>query len=77
MDQTQAANLRLAKITHERAICLPADFVEEFARLKSNAHHTWAKAKEEDNFSIFRRLREDPRHDEEESGIFWLQRIPI
>ena len=54
MDQTQAANLRLAKITHERAICLPADFVEEFARLKSNAHHTWVRAREEDNFSIFR-----------------------
>ncbi len=54
LDQTQAANLRLATVSYERATCLPADFVEEFARLRSNAHHTWARARNEDDFSIFR-----------------------
>ena len=54
LDQTQAANLRLATVSYERATCLPADFVEEFARLRSNAHHTWARAREEDDYSIFR-----------------------
>ena len=54
LDQIQAANLRLATISYQRATQLPTDFVEEFARLRSNAHHTWARAREEDDFSIFR-----------------------
>ena len=64
LDQIQAANLRLATVSYERATCLPADFVEEFARLRSNAHHTWARAREEDA----ELARDDARRSEGPAG---------
>ena len=54
LDEIQTANVRISKKMYERATCLPTEFVEEFARLKSKAHHTWAEAREKDDFSIFR-----------------------
>ena len=54
LDEIQTANVRISKKMYERATCLPTEFVEEFARLKSQAHHTWAEAREKDDFSIFR-----------------------
>ena len=54
LDEIQRANVRISKKTHQRATCLPSDFVEDFARLRSQAHHTWAEAREKDDFSLFR-----------------------
>lgn len=54
LDEIQRANVRITKKAHQRATCLPSDFVEDFARLRSQAHHTWAEAREKDDFSLFR-----------------------
>ena len=54
LDEIQRANVRISKKAHKRATCLPSDFVEDFARLRSQAHHTWAEAREKDDFSLFR-----------------------
>ena len=54
LDEIQRANVRISKKAHQRATCLPSDFVEDFARLRSQAHHTWAEAREKDDFSLFR-----------------------
>lgn len=37
----------------ERAIKLPVDFVEESARITSEAHHIWAESKKKDDFKSF------------------------
>lgn len=54
LDEIQSANLRITKKMYQRATCLPSDFVEKFARLQSQAHHSWTEAREKDDFEIFK-----------------------
>lgn len=45
--------IREARRNYDRAVKLPAEFVERGARLDSEAYHAWAKARAESRFSIF------------------------
>ncbi|HEX7022144.1 MAG TPA: carboxypeptidase M32 [Trueperaceae bacterium] len=53
-DSDEAALLRLTRREVDRATKLPAGFVEEFARLRSSAQQTWAQARQDDDFGLFR-----------------------
>ena len=53
-DEVAAGNLRLLRDAYDKATKKPTDFVERFARHKSKSIVSWTKAREENDFSIFR-----------------------
>ena len=54
LDEIQAANIRLARNSYDKATKLPTEFVSEFAKHRSKAQFSWAEARAKDDFSIFR-----------------------
>jgi carboxypeptidase Taq len=54
LDDVQAANVRLARESYDKATKLPTEFVEEMAKHRSKAQISWSKARAKDDFSIFR-----------------------
>lgn len=54
MDDVQAANVRLARESYDKATKLPTDFVEEMAKHRSKSLVSWTEARAKDDFSIFR-----------------------
>ena len=48
-----ASMVRVAQQDYEDATKLPSDFVEAFSKATTDAHHSWVKARAEDDFSIF------------------------
>ena len=54
LNDVQAANVRLARDSYDKATKLPTEFVEEMAKHKSQSLISWQKARAEDDFSIFR-----------------------
>ena len=50
----QAANVRLARESYDKATKLPTEFVEEMAKHRSKAQISWSEARAKDDFSIFR-----------------------
>ncbi|MDP7658383.1 MAG: hypothetical protein QGF77_00395, partial [Candidatus Thalassarchaeaceae archaeon] len=54
LDEIQAANIRLARDSYDKATKLPTEFVSEFAKHRSKAQFSWAEARAKDDFSIFR-----------------------
>jgi len=53
-DEVAAGNLRLIRDAYDKATKKPTDFVERMARHKSKSIVSWTKAREENDFSIFR-----------------------
>jgi carboxypeptidase Taq len=53
-DTIEAANVRLLRHDHDRAVRLPASLVEEIAATASTAQHAWAEARAESDFPRFR-----------------------
>ena len=53
-DEVAAGNLRLIRDAYDKATKKPTDFVERMARHKSKSIISWTKAREENDFSIFR-----------------------
>jgi carboxypeptidase Taq len=54
LDDVQAANVRLARESYDKATKLPTEFVEEMAKHRSKAQISWSEARAKDDFSIFR-----------------------
>jgi carboxypeptidase Taq len=54
MDEIQAANVRLARESYDKATKLPTDFVKEMAKHRSKSLVSWTEARAKDDFSIFR-----------------------
>ena len=54
LDDVQAANVRLARESYDKATKLPTEFVEEMAKHRSRAQISWSEARAKDDFSIFR-----------------------
>jgi carboxypeptidase Taq len=54
LDEVQAANVRLARESYDRATKLPTEFVSEMAKHNSKALVSWTEARAKDDFSIFR-----------------------
>ena len=54
LSDVQAANIRLARESYDRATKLPTEFVEEMAKHRSKSLVSWTEAREKDDFSIFR-----------------------
>ena len=53
-DEVAAGNLRLIRDAYDKATKKPTDFGERMARHKSKSIISWTKAREENDFSIFR-----------------------
>jgi carboxypeptidase Taq len=53
-DPTAAANVRWIRHDYDRRTKLPADLVEEEAKLASLGHHIWAEARKKSDFAAFR-----------------------
>ncbi|MEM9283149.1 MAG: carboxypeptidase M32 [Verrucomicrobiota bacterium] len=51
--EIERANLREWAHQYERATCLPADLVKEFAEAQVKAEAKWAEAREKSDFSLF------------------------
>ncbi len=49
----EATNLRMWRRDYDKATRLPASLVKEIAETRSHAQSAWAKAKEENDFSVF------------------------
>ncbi|MDJ1432141.1 carboxypeptidase M32 [Halostagnicola sp. A-GB9-2] len=49
----QRAVVREVRRTHDRAMSVPQELVEEISETTSNAHPTWTQAREEDDFEQF------------------------
>ena len=54
LDEVQAANVRLARESYDKATKLPTEFVAEMAKHRSKAQISWTEARAKDDFSIFR-----------------------
>ncbi len=54
LGDVQAANVRLARESYDKATKLPTEFVEEMAKHRSRAQISWSEARAKDDFSIFR-----------------------
>lgn len=52
-DSTEASMLRIAQHDYEQATRLPSKFVSEWAVETTLSHEVWAKARAEQNFSLF------------------------
>jgi carboxypeptidase Taq len=52
-DSEEASMLRVAKQDFDDATKLPTDFVASFTKLTTDAHHSWVRARAENDFSIF------------------------
>lgn len=52
-DSDEASMVRIAQQDYEDEVKLPSEFVAEMSRVTTKAHHTWAKAREENNFKGF------------------------
>ncbi len=52
-DSEEASFIRVAKQDFEDATKLPVDFVADFTKLTSDAHHSWVKARAASDFSVF------------------------
>lgn len=52
-DDNDASLVRVLKRDYDRATRLPSEFVAEFSRTTSMAHHVWAKARAEKDFAQF------------------------
>ena len=54
LDDVQAANIRLARESYDKATKLPTEFVAEMAKHRSESLVSWTEARAKDDFSIFR-----------------------
>ncbi|DAC34614.1 MAG TPA: carboxypeptidase M32, partial [Candidatus Thalassarchaeaceae archaeon] len=54
LDDIQAANIRLARDSYDKATKLPTEFVSELAKHRSKSQFSWIEARAKDDFSIFR-----------------------
>jgi carboxypeptidase Taq len=54
LSKPQEAALRAWKIDYQREVALPGKFVEDFAKLTSEAKHAWIQAKKQQSFEQFR-----------------------
>lgn len=52
-ESDEASMIRIVSQDYEDEVKLPSDFVAEMSRVTTKAHHTWAKAREENNFKGF------------------------
>ncbi len=52
-DSVETSMIRVVEKDFEDATKLPTEFVAEFSALTARAHHTWKKAREASDFSIF------------------------
>jgi carboxypeptidase Taq len=52
-DCDDACLLRVVRKQHDKLVKVPVRFVSEFSQITTVAHSSWAKAREESNFSIF------------------------
>lgn len=52
-ESDEASMLRVVQADYEEATRIPPAFVAEFTRMTSLAHHTWAKARAAQDFSMF------------------------
>jgi carboxypeptidase Taq len=52
-ESDEASMLRVVQKDYEELTKVPASYVAEFTKLTSLAHHTWAKAREAQDFSMF------------------------
>ncbi len=52
-NSTEASMIRVVQDDYDKATKLPTDFVADFTRLTTQAHHSWVKAREASDFSIF------------------------
>ena len=54
LTEVEAANIRLARDSYDKATKLPTEFVGEMAKLQSKCQISWTEARAKDDFSIFR-----------------------
>ena len=54
LNEVEAANIRLARDSYDKATKLPTEFVGEMAKLQSKCQISWTEARAKDDFSIFR-----------------------
>ncbi|ASN81651.1 carboxypeptidase M32 [Deinococcus ficus] len=52
-DDTDGAVLRVTRRDHDKATKLPTEFVEEYTRACSDAHHAWVEARQNSDFKVF------------------------
>ena len=52
-DDTDGAVLRVTRRDHDKATKLPTEFVEEYTRACSDAHHAWMEARQHSDFKVF------------------------
>ena len=52
-DDTDGAVLRITRRDHDKATKLPTEFVEEYTRACSDAHHAWVEARQHSDFKVF------------------------
>jgi carboxypeptidase Taq len=52
-DDTDGAVLRVTRRDHDKATKLPTEFVEEYTRACSDAHHAWVEARQHSDFKVF------------------------
>lgn len=54
LDPIDRRSVEVSKRELDRSIKLPAEFVEEYSKIRSLAHKAWVTAKKENDFSIFK-----------------------
>ena len=59
-----AANVREIRRHYDRAVKLPAELVEEIARVTTRAQQVWQEARKNNDFAAFRAGRHDGTYDE-------------
>jgi len=52
-DSIEASMLRIVEQDYEKSTKLPSDFVERMSRATNDAHHSWVKARAQNDFSLF------------------------
>jgi carboxypeptidase Taq len=52
-DSVEFSNVRQIRRNFDRAMKIPNDLVEEFARICSHGHHAWVAARQKSDFSLF------------------------
>ncbi|MGB7445393.1 MAG: carboxypeptidase M32 [Coleofasciculaceae cyanobacterium] len=51
-DSDEASLIRVTQTKYERAVCVPAEFMAEFSRHRTESYEVWAKARPANNFSL-------------------------
>jgi carboxypeptidase Taq len=58
-DSDDACLLRLVRRLHDQAACVPAQFMADFSRLRTQCYQLWAKARAENDFTVVRPCLEE------------------